>query len=99
MESAKLFEILLTYNRFWSGERVDAGVEHDVFGPIVRQLSGKEVIVLKGVRCSGKSTLMDQIIRHLLAGGAEPHQILRVNLEEPLLALTYCFPLPLESAL
>ncbi|MFO7761590.1 MAG: ATP-binding protein [Desulfobia sp.] len=93
MESAKLFEIVSNYNRFWSGEGLDAGVERDILGPVVRQLSGREVIVLKGVRRSGKSTLMNQVIRHLLAGGADPHQILRVNLEEPLLAMEYSIEL------
>jgi len=52
----------------------------------VGQLETKETVELKGVRRSGKSTLMAQIIRFLLAQGTRPCQILRVSMEEPLFA-------------
>ena len=52
-------------------------------------LETKEALLLKGVRRSGKSTLMAQLIRFLLEQGKEPARILRVNLEEPLFAAEY----------
>ena len=59
----------------------------------MRQVDSKEVVVLQGARRSGKSTLMDQVVRNLLKGGFPPERILRVNLEEPLLATEYCIEL------
>lgn len=89
MQSAKIYEILLSYNRFWSTGLIEAGIERDILGKCLSQLESKEVIVLKGVRRCGKSTLMAQVIRNLLKRGVKPVQILRVNLEEPLFATEY----------
>lgn len=50
----------------------------------LRQVKSKEILVLEGVRRSGKSTLLFQIIQALLQQGTNPRQILWVNLEEPL---------------
>lgn len=84
MRSSKLLEILSNYNRFWTSGRIEAGIERDILATVHRQLGSKEVVVLKGVRRSGKSTLMAQVIRYLLASDVSPSGILRVNLEEPL---------------
>ena len=89
MRSAKLLEILASHNRFWSSGRIDAGVDRDILPACLRQVDAKEVVVIKGVRRCGKSTLMAQIIRALLARGETPTAILRVNLEEPLFAPGY----------
>ncbi len=48
------------------------------------QVDTKEIVVLKGVRRCGKSTLLAQVMDALLQGGIRPQQLLRVNLEEPL---------------
>ena len=58
-----------------------------------RELNQKEILLLKGVRRSGKSTLMAQLIRVLLEKGKNPNQLLRVNLEEPLFAAEYSIEL------
>jgi predicted AAA+ superfamily ATPase len=89
VRSAKLLEILSNHNRFWSSGRIEAGVERDILPACLRQVVSKEVVVLKGVRRCGKSTLMAQIIRALLARGDRPTGILRVNLEEPLFSSEY----------
>jgi hypothetical protein len=46
----------------------------------------KEATIITGVRRSGKSTIMYQMIKHLLAKGVGPEQILFVNLEDKRLA-------------
>jgi hypothetical protein len=84
MDSGKLIEILNTYNKFWSLIPLDTGVRRDVLERCLRQVDSKEILVIKGVRRSGKSTLMAQIIKALLEKGVKPTQVLRVNLEEPL---------------
>ena len=86
MDSGKIHEIISSYNRFWITGAIDSGITRDVLERCVRQLETKEIILLKGVRRSGKSTLMAQIIRYLLEQGKSPQQVLRINLEEPLLA-------------
>lgn len=93
MLSVKIHEILLSYNRFWSTGTIEAGIERDILNKCLSQLESKEVIVLKGVRRCGKSTLMAQVIGHLLARGINPTQILRVNLEEPLFSTEYSIEL------
>lgn len=89
MRSAKLLEILSNHNRFWLSGRIEAGVERDILPACLRQVDSKEVVLIKGVRRCGKSTLMAQIIRALLARGERPTAILRVNLEEPLFSSEY----------
>ena len=86
MRDEKILEILNSYNRFWATGKIDAGIPRDLAGRCARQLETKEVLLLRGVRRSGKSTLMAQLILHLLKNGTEPARILRLNLEEPLFA-------------
>jgi len=89
MDNGKLLEILNSYNRFWATGRIDTGIPRDLLVSCIRQLDKKEVILFKGVRRSGKSTLMAQMIGALLESGRKPAQILRINLEEPLFAAEY----------
>jgi hypothetical protein len=89
MQPAKLFDIISSYNRFWSTGSVDAGIERDLLSSCLKQLDSKEVVVLKGVRHCGKSTLMAQVIRELLAHDVQATSILRINMEEPLFSAEY----------
>ena len=89
MQSIKLFEIISSYNRFWNTGSIDAGIRRDILPACLGQLDSREVVVLKGVRRSGKSTLMAQVIRELLTRSVTPTAILRVNLEEPLFSSEY----------
>ncbi len=89
MLAAKLYEIISSYNRFWITGTVDAGIKRDILPSCLGQLDSKEVVVLKGVRRCGKSTLMAQIIREMLARNVRPTSILRINLEEPLFSAEY----------
>lgn len=93
MEDGKLLEILNSYNRFWATGRIDTGIPRDLLGRCIRQLNKKEAVLLKGVRRSGKSTLMAQMIGALLENGKKPAQVLRINLEEPLFAAEYSIEL------
>jgi len=89
MQTTKLYEILSSYNRFWNTGSIEAGIRRDILPACLGQLDSREVIVLKGVRRCGKSTLMAQVIRELLARNVQPTSILRVNLEEPLFSSEY----------
>jgi hypothetical protein len=87
MESEKILEIINSYNKFWAYGTIEAGIKRDVLSLCLRQLESKEILLIKGVRRSGKSTLMAQMILSLLEKGTKPGQILRVNLEEPLFGI------------
>ncbi|MBU1171167.1 MAG: ATP-binding protein [Proteobacteria bacterium] len=89
MNAGKLFEILTTYNRFWLTSHIDRGIKRDILDTCSGQLDSKEILVLKGVRRCGKSTLMAQLIGDLLDRLMNPHGILRINLEEPLFSSEY----------
>ena len=89
MQTAKLYEIISSYNRFWSTDSIDAGITRDLLPVCLQQWDSKEVVVLKGVRRCGKSTLMAQVIRELLARNVQSTAILRINLEEPLFSAEY----------
>lgn len=89
MQAAKLYDIISSYNRYWSTGSVDAGIERDLLSSCLKQLDSKEVVVLKGVRRCGKSTLMAQVIRELLAHDVQATSILRINMEEPLFSAEY----------
>lgn len=89
MQTSKLFEIISSYNRYWSTGNIEAGIPRDLLPACLGQLDSREVIVLKGVRRCGKSTLMAQVIRELLGRKLQPTAILRVNLEEPLFSSEY----------
>jgi hypothetical protein len=93
MENTKLFEIINSYNRFWATGTIDAGIPRDLLARCSRQLDQKEVVLLKGVRRSGKSTLMAQMIASLFKRGKKPSQVLRINLEEPLFVAEYSIDL------
>ncbi|WP_049749918.1 AAA family ATPase [Syntrophus aciditrophicus] len=84
IESGKIIEILNKYNSFWSTGTISCGIRRDMLESCTRQLDAKEILLLKGIRRSGKSTLMAQMIGALLDLGKKPVQILRINLEEPL---------------
>lgn len=87
MESNKILEILNHYKNFWVSGALEAGIEREILPRCLRQMESKEILLIKGVRRSGKSTLMAQMIRWLLEQGTKPAQVLRVNLEEPLFAV------------
>ncbi|NLW77730.1 MAG: AAA family ATPase, partial [Methanomicrobiales archaeon] len=93
MNSSKILEILSAYNPFWISGAIDAGIPRDLLPACCAQVQSKEVLVLKGIRRSGKSTLMNQVIQELLKTGIPPVAILRVNLEEPLFAPEYSITL------
>lgn len=89
MQAAKLYEIISSYNRFWNTGAIDAGIEREMLSSCLNQLDSKEIIVFKGVRRCGKSTLMAQVIRELIARKVPATAILRINLEEPLFSAEY----------
>ena len=82
MEKEKIIEILNEWN-YWDRE-VPFTVKRDRYDDKISKFVNKnEVLVIKGVRRSGKSTLMLNQIKRLHAQGVPKNEILFVNLEDP----------------
>lgn len=82
---AQLIEVLKKWN-IWE-RQIDIGtIRDDYIGRIYPYFERKEVIVLKGVRRSGKSTIMKQLMMELTENGINKKQILYLNLEDYSLA-------------
>lgn len=82
---ATLFEILASQNPWWTGTPFESGHERtDYLRTIGRFVRTGEIVVLSGVRRSGKTTLLFQTIRMLINKGRVPQaNILFVNCDEP----------------
>ncbi len=98
-------EYLRSTNPWWEGKpgRVLPGYRRWAFDVLLRKLDVRlaPAVVLRGARQVGKTTLLEQVIEHLIRErGVEPRCILRVQfdelpslkaLEEPLIAIAAWF--------
>jgi uncharacterized protein len=82
MDKNKLFGILNDWN-YWDKPVPEFFPREYYQETINTYLTTGEVIVLKGIRRSGKSTLMINHIRHLTGTGLDKKEILFVNFEDP----------------
>ena len=79
----KLFDILAKWN-FWDKPSIEAGYPRTLHSQILPHIAAPEIIVIKGVRRSGKSTLMLQLMNVLRGRGVAAEDMLYINFEEPL---------------
>ena len=81
MDEATIIEILKKWNP-WE-RKLDFGVKRPYYiKKIYPYFERKEVLVLKGIRRSGKSTLMKQLIRELIKNRVDKKQVLYLNLDD-----------------
>jgi len=81
MDIAKLTE----WNPWWENGKVPEELkakERPHYRQLLESVKIKEITIITGVRRSGKSTLMYQMVDKLLKEGTDPNQILLVNLED-----------------
>jgi len=82
MEKTRIVEVLSRWN-FWNRD-LDIGVlRKDHVDVLLKFARTGKVVSLVGVRRSGKTTLMKQMIKLLIEGGTNRSDILMVNFEEP----------------
>ncbi|MEW6609989.1 MAG: AAA family ATPase, partial [bacterium] len=82
MNSEQIIETLLLWN-FWEKD-IDIGVlREEYLTRIKRYLSTDEIVVVTGVRRSGKSTLLLQVIFELIKNNLPSINTLYVNFEDP----------------
>lgn len=86
-----MFEDLLAeQNPHWTGHLYEAGIDREAFATLLKYLPLPHIISVVGVRRAGKSTLLKQLINHLLIKKkVHPSNILFLNLEHPYFA-QYC---------
>ncbi|MCZ7404226.1 MAG: AAA family ATPase, partial [Candidatus Methanoperedens sp.] len=82
MNNETIIEILNGWN-FWRRDQ-ETGISRDAYLKKLDRLAETEQIVaMTGVRRSGKSTLMKQIIKKKISSGIDRASFLYVNFEEP----------------
>lgn len=75
-------QTLIEQNPHWSGEHYNHALKRLHNSIILNDLSLNEIQIITGIRRSGKSTLMQTVINHLLDQG-NIKNILYVNFDDP----------------
>lgn len=74
---------LLKYNRHWEkGFRFGFIKKREVFPDLLSQIQAKQIVELAGLRRTGKTTLMFQLIDHLLDQGVNPFSVWYYTFDE-----------------
>jgi len=82
MTKENIIEILQDWN-YWNRDLPKTFKREYYDKKIVTLSNAKEILILKGIRRSGKSTLLINYIKHLLENGVSKEEILFINLEDP----------------
>lgn len=82
MDKTEIIEILNEWN-YWKRDLPHTISRERYDQKIASLLQYNETLVIKGIRRSGKSTLMINAIKKLLADGIKAKNILFINLEDP----------------
>lgn len=80
----KIISALAPWNA-WDAPSPFGGIRRDITTQLLSFLDRPEALVLTGMRRSGKSTIMYQLIEDLVAGGVDRQATLMVNFDEPAL--------------
>jgi predicted AAA+ superfamily ATPase len=89
---SELFSVLQEFNPWWTGQPVSdlPDWERTAMVPLREWLDDREsrrALVISGARQTGKTTLLRQAIRHRVAEGHEPRNILYATFDHPILKL------------
>jgi len=82
LDKSEIIEILNDWN-YWNKELPKTYRRDSYDKKITSFIKNDEILVIKGIRRSGKSTLMLNQIKSLIANGIEKKEVLFVNLEDP----------------
>ena len=81
-------QILYRYNPWWEEEYMPASFleRKHIFGNLKNTLETRQVVILTGLRRVGKTTLMKQLVNHLIGEqGIDPKLVFYVSLDDYLL--------------
>ena len=79
------YEKLNEWNPWWENKELVKellGIHRPEYDALIDSIDIKEITIITGVRRSGKSTIMYQMISRLLKNGITPNQILFVNFDD-----------------
>lgn len=82
MKKEEILEVLDEWN-CWSKPFKDSFLRKEYEDEVLRKSNSHEILFVKGVRRSGKSTILLNHIKMLLKNGVSKEEILFVNLEDP----------------
>ena len=82
LSKEEIFEALAEWN-YWDRPLPETVARQDYEAEIARKATSGEILILKGVRRSGKSTLLINEIKRLMAAGTDRRNILYINFEDP----------------
>jgi predicted AAA+ superfamily ATPase len=81
-----MYDVLESWNPWWNqGElpRRFLGIHRDITDELYTQLERQSIVSLLGVRRSGKTTVLYQLVQMLLDDGVPPANVLFVDMEDP----------------
>jgi len=82
MNNSEILNILIDWN-FWRKD-IETGIKRKEFIKRIFEISKtKEIVVIKGIRRSGKSTILMQFCKELITSGIRKEDILIINFEDP----------------
>ncbi|MFN4133603.1 MAG: AAA family ATPase, partial [Candidatus Hadarchaeales archaeon] len=82
MEKTRIVEVLSRWN-FWSRD-LNVGIPRKGYvDELLKFVKTDKIISIVGVRRSGKTTLMNQVVKNLIEAGTDRNNTLIVNFEEP----------------
>ncbi len=81
MDKGRTIEVLDKWN-FWNKD-IDTGIDRQVTEKIYNSLKYNKIITITGIRRSGKSYIVRQLIKKLIGDGLLKENTLFVNFEEP----------------
>ncbi len=77
-----MLDILISWNR-WGSNELASGYRRDITDRAIELLELPETVVLTGLRRSGKTTVLYQVMDHLEQSGIPQKAMLYVNFEDP----------------
>ena len=87
MDERELIEILNPFN-FWRAKPFTGIIRPEYLNDLIKLTSTGQVVVVTGVRRSGKTTILIQFIHHIIESKTtEPSQTMYVNFEDPRLPI------------
>ena len=82
MEKSEILNVLNDWN-FWKKE-IDVGIRREIIVKRIEEMSkAKEIVVITGIRRSGKSTSLLQFCKDRIDSGTNKEDILIINFEDP----------------
>ena len=85
-------DTLIRLNRHWNVGKYNGLHDRELLSELIKKMVLPHIHVLTGIRRSGKSSLFQLIINHLIDEGVNPREILTLNMDEPIFTPVWSNP-------